>query len=117
MRYLIQLFATYIKFQNAIKTMKLLIQRMMKQQRNILEKLSIKLSFIDFTISMETVADHLKDYDKEPPKTIEELGPLLQDMFGDRAFRYDHIKMDIGKTIVLLCKKPHLFHVRDPKTY
>ena len=55
-------------------------------------------------------------FEKDQILITKELGQLLQTMFGERLYRYDHIQMDIGKTIVLLSKKPHLYHVSDQKT-
>eukprot|EP01084_Bolivina_argentea_P023659 44159_1 len=71
--------------------------------------LSAKISFIDPTISMEEV-EQMTNHCNKIPNNINELGALLNDIFGARL--YNNISMSIGKPMVLLSKRPNLFYCK-----
>eukprot|EP01084_Bolivina_argentea_P250891 420555_1 len=99
MRYLINQVKIYMEYDDEA----------MKQY--LLLKLSSKFSFIDISISTAEVGEKMAEHCKKMPTNIEQLGELLQAMFGDKL--YNIHKMHIGKGIVLLSKKPHLFYCQD----
>eukprot|EP00483_Globobulimina_turgida_P012186 UN12208 len=100
MRYLIEQIAFYVN--NVFR------------KQNALIKLTAKLSFIDFTISIQDVVTAFEEHDIDCaiPTTIEQLGALLEPAFGKRLYNTYHMK--IGESsMVLLSKKPHLFYIQD----
>eukprot|EP01084_Bolivina_argentea_P287280 492930_1 len=84
------------------------------KKHKLLIKLSAKLTYIDHTITLNEVQAKIEEHCEQPPRDIEELGRILQIMFGDRIYRNDHIKMSIGNKIPILGGKTHLFYI-EPK--